>query len=451
MIRHHRRQGGRLNAAQIVMLSFLLFISLGTLILNLPISHQAPTYSWVDDLFMATSAVCVTGLVSVDPGSTYSMFGQTVLLLLIQLGGLGYMTLLTLSLVMVGQRISLRDRLNLQVSTDHPGMAGLIGFILHIVRFSLAFEALGMLLLATFTVPVYGWGRGLYVAGFHAVSAFNNAGFSLFPMGAAVWQTQPLPLLILMSLIIAGGLGYPVTGELIQRVFFKRRRHQWDTLIVVVLVTTAFMLLVPSLVLWGLERTNPETLGGLPALQQLVNAAFMAAQPRSAGFNTVPVDAMTAPSLLMIMGLMFIGGAPGGTAGGIKITTAVVLVAAVVAAVRGHKDIKILGLKRRVSEAVVRKALAVLVLSLSFLVLVTFTLLALEPLPFLPVLFEAVSAVGTVGLSLGITAQLSDPGKLIVALTMVIGRVGVIMVMLSLFSTRSQSAVRYPEEPMLVG
>lgn len=440
-----------MNTAQIVVLSFVLFISLGTMILALPISHQAPTYSWVDDLFMATSAVCVTGLASVDPGSTYTLFGQISLMLLVQMGGLGYMTLLTLSLVMVGQRISLRDRLNLQISTDHPGMAGIIGFILHIVRFTLAIEALGLLLMATVTVPVHGWGRGLYVAVFHVISAFNNAGFSLFPMGAATWQGQPLPLLILMSLVVVGGLGYPVTRELIQRLFFRKRRPHWDTLLYVVLVTTALMLVVPTFVLWGLERTNPQTLGGFPLMQQLVNAAFMAAQPRSAGFNTVPVDAMTAPSLLMIMGLMFVGGAPGGTAGGIKITTAVVLVAAVVAAIRGHKDTKILGMKRRVSDAVVRKALAVLVLSLSLLVLVTFILLALEPLPFLPVFFEAVSAVGTVGLSMGITSQLSDPGKLLLALTMLIGRVGVIMVMLSLFTTRSQSAVRYPEEPMLVG
>jgi trk system potassium uptake protein TrkH len=400
---------------------------------------------------MATSAICVTGLVSVDPGTTYTLFGQVVLLLLVQIGGLGYMTLLTLSLVMVRQRISLRDRLNFQVATEVPGMGGLARFILDIARFTLVIEGIGFLLFSLVTVPEFGLGRGLYQSAFHVVSAFNNAGFSPFAEGAMRWQGQPFALFVIMTLVVIGGLGYPVNQELVQRLTQRKRRRQLDTLVTVVLVTTAVMLVIPTLLIVLFERGNPETLGALAPPLQWANALFMAVQPRSSGFNSFPVDAMTDPSLLMIMGLMFIGGAPGGTAGGIKITTAVVLVAAVAAAVRGRTDANLLGMKRRVSDEVVRKALAVLVLSLGWLVIVTMLLLIVEPLPLQPLLFEAISAIGTVGLSLGVTPTLSDAGKLLIALAMLVGRVGVIMIMLSLFSTRQTSAIRYPEEPMIVG
>ncbi len=451
MIRNLRHRGKGLNAAQVVLLSFVLFITLGTLLLMLPFAHQSGTSHWLDDLFMATSAVCVTGLITVDPSATYTLFGQIILLALIQIGGLGYMTLLTLSLIMVGQRISLRDRLNFQRATDQPGTAGLAGFIVNIARFTLLIEGIGFLALCLVTIPDLGWGRGLYVAAFHVISAFNNAGFSLFPQGASYWQSQPIALGILMVLVIVGGLGYSVNQELVRRLIHRRRRPQLETLVSVVLVTTGIMLVIPAILLFFFERGNSQTLGPLPWPLQVVNAFFMAVQPRTAGFNSIPIEAMTDPSLLITMGLMFIGGAPGSTAGGIKITTAVVLVAAVAAAIRGRTDTNLLGMKRRVGDVVVRKALAVLVLSLTLVFVVTLLLLIVEPLPFLPVFFEVVSAIGTVGLSMGITSSLTDPGKLIVSLAMLIGRVGVIMVMLSLFSTRTTSAVRYSEDPMLVG
>jgi trk system potassium uptake protein TrkH len=451
MISRNQKRGMGLNAAQVVVLSFLFFITLGTLLLRLPWAHQSGSSDWIDDLFMATSAVCVTGLASVDPGSTYTLFGQLILMLLVQIGGLGYMTLLTLSLVMVRQRLSLRDRLNFQVATEHPGMGGLTRFILDIARFTLIIESIGFVLFCMATVPALGWGEGLYVGLFHVIMAFNNAGFSLFSEGAMLWQAQPYALSVLIVLVIIGGLGYPVNQELMLRLTRHRRRHQLDALVYVVLITSAILFLVPAVLIYLFEQGNPRTLGPLPWSLQAMNALFMAVQPRSSGFNSLATDALTDPSQLMIMGLMFIGGAPGGTAGGIKITTAVVLVASVAAAIRGRTETNLLGMKRRVSDAVVRKALAVLVLSLLWVFTVTMLLLLTEKLPLEPLLFEAVSAVGTVGLSLGVTPRLSDVGKLIVSLAMLVGRVGVIMVMLSLFSTRQTSSVRYPEEPMIVG
>lgn len=451
MIPRLRPRDRGLNAAQIVVLSFLILISVGTLLLGLPWAHQSGDSSWLDDLFMATSAVCVTGLATVDPGTTYTLFGQLILIGLVQIGGLGYMTLLTISMVMVRQRISLRDRVNLQMATDTPGMGGLVTFIINIALFTFVIEALGFLLFSLVAVPDLGWRQGLFSSAFHVISAFNNAGFSLFPEGGYYWQAQPLALGILGVLVIIGGLGFPVNQELMRRALKRQKRLQLDVLVFVVLVTTAILIVIPSVLIFLFERGNPETLGAMPLHLQIANAIFMAIQPRSSGFNTVPVDAMTDPSLLLIMGLMFIGGAPGGTAGGIKITTAVVLVAAVAAAIRGRSDANLLGMKRRVSDAVVRKALAVLVLSISWLVIVTMLLLLVERFPLEPVLFEAISAIGTVGLSLGITSELSDIGKLIVAMAMLVGRVGVIMIMLSLFRTRETTAVRYPEEPMIVG
>lgn len=446
-----RRHGRGLNAAQVVLLSFLLFITLGTLLLRLPMSHQSGSSLWLDDLFMATSAICVTGLATVDPQSTYTLFGQIILMALVQVGGLGYMTLLTLSLVMVGQRLSLRDRLHFQAATDQPGLSGLAGFILNIVRLTLVIEGIGFLLFCLYSIPAMGWGHGLYVAAFHVITAFNNAGFSLFPEGALRWQAQPFVLGILMTLVIIGGLGYPVNNELMLRATRRGRRPQWDTLVFVVLVTTGVLLLIPGLLILLFEHGNPRTLGALPWPLQVMNAFFMAVQPRSSGFASIPIDAMTDQSLLIVMALMFIGGAPGGTAGGIKITTAVVLVAGVAAAIRGRRDATLLGMQRRVSDVVVRKALAVLVLSLALAFVVTLLLLIVEPLPLMPLLFEAISAIGTVGLSLGVTPHLTDAGKLIVSAAMLIGRVGVVMVMIAVFSSRSTSAVRYSEEPMLVG
>jgi trk system potassium uptake protein TrkH len=444
-------RGWALNASQVVILSFMLFILIGTLVLSWPIAHQGAAHDWVDDFFTAASAVCVTGLATLDPATAYSPFGQAVILFLIQIGGLGYMTLFTLTLVLVGRRISLRDRLNLQQATDLPGLGGLTHFIVNIVRFTLIVEFIGFLLLLIALLPQLGWARSLSLAGFHAVSAFNNAGFSLFTEGLVHWQGQPFLLLVVALLVIIGGLGYPVNQELVRRFGRTQRRPQWVVLVFVVLVSTAILLAGPTVLIWIMERGNPATLGTLPWHLQWVNAFFMAVQPRTAGFHSVPVGELSDPTLLLTMVLMFIGGAPGGTAGGVKLTTMVILVAAVAAAVRGRQDANLLGLKRRVSEALVRKAIAVLFVSGASVLGVAFVLLALEPLPFLPLLFETVSAFGTVGLSTGITSALSPAGKVMIVFTMLIGRVGVMVVMLALFSTRTRSAVRYPEEPLLVG
>jgi trk system potassium uptake protein TrkH len=442
----------RLNPAQLVLLAFLGFIAAGTALLALPISHAGGPHALVDDLFNATSAVCVTGLSTLDPGSRYSLVGQVVLMGLIQVGGLGYMTLFTLSMLLVGRRLTMEDRLAVSQVTEQPGIGGLVRFIRNIARLTLAFEAIGFALLAVAMVPELGWGRGLFHALFHAVSAFNNAGFSLMGANIVHWQAQPLVLLTLCGLIILGGLGYNVNQEWVRRLVLRRApNHRWDTLMAIIFAATALLLVTGTALFWFFEAGNPRTIGDLSGGLQLLNAFFMAVQPRTAGFNSVDVGALTDPTLMMTMVLMFLGAGPGGTSGGIKLTTTVITLAAILATVRGQAQVPLFNLRRVVSEQQVRKAFTVVAVSLGVVVTSTILLASLEPLPFLPLLFEAVSAFSTTGLSMGITSQLSTAGKLVIVATMLIGRVGVLAILLSVVVPRRPSRVQYMEDPLLIG
>lgn len=442
----------RLNPAQLVLVAFLAFIGAGTALLALPVSHAGGPHALIDDLFNATSAVCVTGLSTLDPGTRYSLFGQVVLMALIQVGGLGYMTLFTLSMLLVGKRLSMQDRLAIGQVTEQPGIGGLVRFIRNVARLTLAFEAVGFTLLALVLVPELGWGRGLFQALFHAVSAFNNAGFSLMSDNMVHWQAQPLVLLTLSGLIILGGLGYNVNQEWVRRFVLRRApNHRWDSLMTIIFAATATLLVAGTGLFWFFEAGNPRTLGDLPLGTQVLNAFFMAVQPRTAGFNSVDVGALTDPTLMMTMVLMFLGAGPGGTSGGIKLTTAVITLAAILATVRGQAQVPLFNLRRVVSEQQVRKAFTVVAVSLGVVVSSTILLASLEPLPFLPLLFEAVSAFSTTGLSMGITSQLSTAGKLIVIGTMLVGRLGVLAILISLVVPRRPSRVQYMEDPLLLG
>jgi trk system potassium uptake protein TrkH len=427
-------------------------IAVGTILLALPMSHASSQYHLVDDLFQATSAVTVTGLVTSNVSATYSTFGQLVLLLLIQAGGLGYMTLFTLSMLIVGKRLSMRDRITMRQATDQPGMAGLVHFFRNILLFALAVEALGFVAIAFFTVPVMGWGQGLYMALFHAVSAFNNAGFVLVPDGAMAWQAQPWVLLLVGGLVIVGGLGYNINQELVRRYVLRRAPdRRWDTLMKLVLTASGVLLLASTLMFWLFERGNPQTLGPMGTWQQLSNAFFMAIQPRSGGFASIEMGGIENPTIMMMMVLMFLGAGPGGTAGGIKLTTFLITLAAVLATARGRDDVPVFNLKRTVSERQVRKAFTVVALSFGMVTATTIALASVEKLPFLPLLFDAVSAFSTTGLSLGITPQLSAAGKGILVVAMLVGRVGVLVIILSFITQRQKSNIHYMEDPLLIG
>lgn len=442
------------NAFQVVLLAFTTFVTVGSLLLAQPFAHAGGAeHRVVDDVFTAASAVCVTGLATIDPGSSYSPAGQAILLLLIQIGGLGYMTLFTLGILLVGRRLSMRDRLAIQLTADQQGLGGVVKYVRRILAFTVVTELVGAVVLTACFAPAHGLGHGAWLGLFHAVSAFNNAGFSLFPTNAVAFQHQPAILLAISALIILGGLGFNVVHEV--RCRLLRRREDvgaaWSPLAAVVLTLTAALLASGTLLFWIFEHANPKTLGALGPLDQLVNAFFLAVQPRTAGFNSLDMAALGDSTIMLILVLMFIGGGPGGTAGGIKLTTFAIVVAAVWATLRGQADVNLPGLRRRVDEALVRKAFAIVVLSIAFLMGMAGLIDHLEPHAFLPVLFEVVSAYCTVGLSVGITGQLGDLGKLLIVLTMLVGRVGIMTVMLSVFTSRRPSAVRYGDEPLMIG
>lgn len=444
------RPGLALSAPQLVLLGFSAFLLLGSWLLGLP-ACQVGSRPWIDHLFMAAAAVSTTGLTLSDVSSMYTPAGQAVLMVLIQIGGLGYMTLFTLSLLIVGQRLSLRDRLNLQEILEQPGLAGMASFVLSIIAFSLVLEGAGFMLLSFRTVPEFGWAEGLRVALFHAVAAFNNAGFALFPDGLIPWRTDPLFLLVIASLSIVSGLGFAVNRELVSRYLLRRPpQARWNLLIGVVLGMTFALLSLTTLLYWAAEASNPRTLGALSPPWQALNAFFMAVQPRSTGFNTIAVGAMTELSLLWTLVMMFVGGGPGGTASGIKLTTLAVVVAAVLATLRGQEDVNFYRFKRRIDPETVRKAFAVALLSGAWLVVMTGLMTLVEPHHFMAVLFEVVSSFGNAGLSLGITGQLTDVGKLLLTLNMLVGRIGILTVLLAWLPVKPPSAVRYAEETLLV-
>ncbi|MCS7031928.1 MAG: TrkH family potassium uptake protein [Gloeomargarita sp. SKYG116] len=439
-----------MTPARTICLGFLLVISMGMLLLLGPWATQ--THQWSDPvtaLFTATSAVCVTGLSVVDVGTYYSLLGQIILLLLVQIGGLGYMTSMTLLFMALGRRFRLKDKLAIQHALDQSGIGGIQGLLRLILAATVVMETIGALVLWSVFRREYGWGRGLWLAIFHSVSAFNNAGFSLFPDSLMRYQQSGPVVGVISVLIMLGGIGYPVLSDLWH---WFRRRQPVSLNTKVVVTTSLFLWLVGTLLFWAVEARNPATLGQLPFSGQLWAAWFHAVTPRTAGFNTIDVGKMTVTGLVITMVLMFIGASPGGTGGGIKTTTVRVLVRATRAILRGHDEVIIY--EREIPPVLIYKAIAVLIGSLG-VVMVMVTLLSLteanQDHGFLALLFEVVSAFGTVGLSTGITSQLTFSGKLFIILTMYVGRIGVLLLMAAIVSEPRPLRTHYPEETFLVG
>lgn len=439
-----------MTPARTICLGFLLVIGVGTLLLLGPWATQS--HQWSDPvtaLFTATSAVCVTGLSVVDVGTYYSLFGQIILLLLVQIGGLGYMTSMTLLFMALGRRFRLKDKLAIQHALDQSGIGGIQGLLRLILTATALMETVGALLLWSVFRREYGWGRGLWLAIFHSVSAFNNAGFSLFPDSLMRYQQSGPVVGVVSLLIMLGGIGYPVLSDVWH---WLRRRKAVSLNTKVVVTTSLFLWLLGWVLFWLVELRNPATLGQLPLSGQLWAAWFQSVTSRTAGFNTIDTGKMTVTGLMITMILMFIGASPGGTGGGIKTTTVRVLVRATRAFLRGHDEVIIY--EREIPPVLIYKAIAVLIGSLG-VVMFMVTCLSLteanQDHGFLALLFEVVSAFGTVGLSTGITGQLTVSGKLFIVLTMYVGRIGVLLLMAALVSEPRPMRTHYPEETFLVG
>lgn len=435
----------RLSPPQFLILGFAAAILVGALLLMSPFAAAGRQADFLTALFTATSAVCVTGLVVVDTGTFWSPWGQAIILLLIQTGGLGVMTMGTLFAILLGKRIGFRERLVIRESLNNINVAGVVRLVRSILIYTIAVEVFFALILGLRWAVDFGWKRGMWFGLFHAVSAFNNAGFDLMGGFRSLtrYVSDPVVTLGVGFTIILGGLGFAVAVDL----FTHRRWRKLSLHSKFVLVLTGLLIGCGTLVFLALEYNH--ALAGLSPGAKLGAAFFQAVTPRTAGYSTVDVARMYAATQFFIILLMFIGASPGSTGGGIKTTTFGALGLAVLSLARGKEDAELFG--RRIPKEQIYRALGVFLTAVTVVTLASMALLITEKKDFLALLFEAVSAFGTVGLSTGITPTLTPFGKVVLILTMFIGRVGPLTVAFALALRPRRGAVRYPEEKLMIG
>ncbi len=437
----------------ILVFGFLMLILLGTVLLALPVSaRNGKSIGLFDSLFTATSAVCVTGLVAVDTGTVFSFFGQAVLLVLIQVGGLGFMVFATMIMVMLGRRISLKGRMLIRESMNGASLSDLSVLTKLYLLLALGIEAVGTALLAIRFVPLYGWRHGLWVSLFDAVSAFCNAGFDLFGHFSSLtaFSGDPLVLITVSLLIILGGLGFSVILETI------RCREGFRSLSLhtrIVLTLTGILLAAGTLVFLFAEGTNAATLKERCAGEKALNAFFQSVTMRTAGFNSFDLSRMRDGSKLFSTLLMFIGASPASTGGGVKTTTAAVLFYLMLNVIRGENEVN--ASRRRLSQDTVRRALAVITLFLVVQMTGTLLISFIEDGRFslADIWFETASAMGTVGVSAIGTPNLSPAGRAALLPMMFLGRVGPLTLALALSGRigRARQVSKYPEEKIMIG
>ncbi|WBB90333.1 TrkH family potassium uptake protein [Verrucosispora sp. WMMC514] len=424
-------------------------IVVGTGLLSLPwATRSGDPPDLVDALFTATSAVCVTGLVTVDTGSYWSGFGQAVILLLIQIGGLGIMTLATLFTVLLSRRLGLRARFLAQAETKSLNLGDVRGVVRRIVVFSLVSEAVVATLLTIRLATTYQrpFGAALYEGVFHAISAFNNAGFSTYADNLMGYVTDPWITVTVAVAVILGGLGFPVVFELVRS---WRRPAYWSVTTRITVALTVALLALGTVAFTLAEYSNPATFGPLDGPQKLLAGFFASAMTRTAGFNNVDIGAMRPESLLASDVLMFIGGGSAGTAGGIKVTTFGLLAFVLWSEMRGETQVNV-G-HRRIPASNQRQALAIVLLGAGAVAVATFVLLAITPYRLDAVLFEVVSAFATVGLSTGITADLPPQADVLLVMLMFAGRIGPLTLASALALRDRNRRFELPEERTIVG
>lgn len=439
-----------LNPAQVLVLGFLSIILTGGIILSTPFVTQTGEASGLlTGLFTATSAVCVTGLVVVDTGTHWNMAGQIVILLLIQIGGLGIMTMATSVALIVGRKITLKSRLIMQEALNQFTLQGVVRLTRYIIFMTLFIEALGAVFLSIRFLDYYDMKTAIFYGIFHSVSAFCNAGFDLIGHGRSLtpFVEDTTFSVIIMALIILGGLGFTVIMDILR--FKKFRTYTLHTKIVVIMTTV--LLLTGFIFFFIMEYNNPDTLQSLPLQDKVTAAMFQSVTTRTAGFNTIDLSSMYDSSKLLTISMMFIGGSPGSTAGGVKTTTIAIVILLIVSVVKNRSDVECF--KKRITKDNVNRALTVLAIGISLVFITPFLLSITEKgADFMTLFFESVSALGTVGLSLGYTPSLSPLGQLIIIFTMFAGRVGALTIVFALASKQQKNAlIRYPVDKISVG
>lgn len=461
-----QRKAGKLNKksiftpARATTLGFLAVILTGAFLLSLPISHNdGEWFGFTDSLFTATSCVCVTGLVVVDTAIEFTLFGQIVILLLIQIGGLGFMTLATVMFIVFGKKINLQSRIYMQESVSEDNLKGVVRLAQKIVIYTLAFEAMGAFVLSFQFAKDFGVGEGIFKAIFMSVSAFCNAGFDV--LGAnygafsslAHYQNNPLVLLTLGVLIIMGGLGFAVITDIISRKKSNRLRAHSKA----VLLMTSILIVLGTVMFLGFEYNNPKTIGNMSFGNKLLNALFQAITPRTAGFQVLNQADLTVSGATLTMVLMFIGASPASTGGGIKTTTFLIMIAYLWSNLRGEKDLVLN--KKQITTAQLKKSVAIITTAVLVIVGSVMVISIAEGVNgnnyagFEGILFESISAFATVGLSMGITPTLSVVSKLMLCLVMLIGRTGPITMGFALVKkvNKTQVNIKYPNSDIMVG
>lgn len=439
----------KINPPLFIILGFVIIILIGTILLALPIAAASgESLGLMDSLFTATSAVCVTGLVVFDTGTNFSLFGQIVIMVLIQLGGLGFMTFGVTTAVLLGRKIGLKERLLIQESTHADSTAGVVRLTLSILFITLLFELLATLLLTVRWYGEMGFLKALYYALFHSVSAFNNAGFALWPDSLTRYVGDPLVNLVITALFIIGGIGFTVITD----IYIKKSWQKLSLNSKISLITSGILCLAGFIFILLMEYSNAKTFGTLSLSEKLWAAYFQGVVPRTAGFNTIDIGKMMASSQLFIVFLMFVGASSGSTGGGIKTNTFAVLTLSFFSIIKGRTEISVL--KRTIGTEMILRSLAVIIASLGVVLTSTLLLTITEhslQRDFLEILFEATSAFATVGLSMGLTADLSPLGKIIIIFTMFIGRLGPLTMAYALAQRSVKPNLRYSEEKVLIG
>ena len=454
----------KLKGVQILALGFIIVILVGAILLTLPISSvSGESTDFLDALFTSTSAVCVTGLVVVDTGSYWSMFGQTVIMILIEIGGLGFMSFTTLIAILLGKKITLRERLILQDAMNTFNIQGLVKMVRYVLVFTISVQFFGALLLSTQFVPQFGPGKGVFYSIFHSISAFCNAGFdilgnnSMVPYVGNVWIN-----LVICGLIIAGGLGFVVWIDLRLSLihyrehfkYFKMKRYLESLSLhtKIALISTFVLIFGGMTVIFILEFQNPLTLKSLPFSQKILASFFQSVTLRTAGFATVDMASLHQATKFFMSIIMFIGGSPAGTAGGVKTVTFVIGLLYVRALMRGDENIHVF--KRTIDDQIVKRALTIMLISFAIALTGLFILSISEQADFIDLLFEVFSAFATVGLTAGLTPTLTFVGKIVIIILMYIGRIGpitMVLIFVRKYNAKKGKDVNYIKEHILIG
>jgi trk system potassium uptake protein TrkH len=439
----------KFTPVRVLSLGFALVIFTGACLLTLPVAAiSGESTPFIDCLFTSTSAVCVTGLVTVDTGTHWTYFGKTVIISLIQIGGLGFMSFATLIALLLGKKITLKERLVMQEAMNAFDLQGLVRMAKYILIFTFSVEFIGALLLSTQFIPEFGLGKGIYYSIFHSISAFCNAGFDLIGNFRSLtpYYNNTVIIVTIGLLIAVGGLGFSVWTEIYNNKGLKRISLHSKVAISI----TVVLIFGGALLMFLFEFNNPGTMKDMSLKGKLLSSWFASVTPRTAGYNSISTSDMSMAGRFLTVILMFIGGSPGSTAGGIKTTTFGIVLFTIISIIKGKDDTEIF--KKRLSKDLVQRALVVSMLGFVLVILVTMILSVTETgVSFEYLLYEATSAFATVGLTLGLTPNLSLIGKVVLIFTMYLGRVGTLTVVLSLTKNRKVNLIKYPEDKILVG